>query len=899
MPAAPPADILSAALAYAARGWAVFPCSPETKAPLVKRGLKDASTHPDMIRAWWARWPAAMIGLPLGGPTGLFALDFDPREETDPEAGEVTQFTYRQLKAETEALLGHELPATAASRTPSGGFHVFYLQPEGESLGNRAGGLPAHVDVRGLGGYVIAPPSVRADGRAYQWVDRRDPESCPPVAAPEALVTLIRGGSRSQAATSSVLAGPRIDGKPSSSAPDAADAVRKYALAALDAEARELAGMGSGGRNAALNAAALKMGSLVAAGALSAGMVRAALLDACETNGLAAEDGRRACEATFDSGFKAGLASPRDLSDIEAKARERAERSASRGAARPRQEPPAPMGDDFPPFQLEGSGGPPPKRGRGRGNLDETAAFLPQTDLGNAERWVMRYGDAFRWVPEWGWLAWDGRRWNKPEAETMLQQSIFATVRSIQDEAAAVAATGVAGISELGDNAQVAALDAIEKAGLFTSEYGLDRLIEVKNGRGKFLSDKIASWGRASESSARIKAVEVLAKPKVSGHPTDFDADPMVLNVLNGTLVFERAGEGCSDPLVRLRPHDPADLITKLAPVPYDPAAACPLFDAFLNEVQPDPDIRRFLDAWAGYGLTGDTAEQVFAINYGLGANGKSVWSDVIGWIAGDYSTTVPIETFLDQGTSRRGSDATPDLAELPGRRFVRTSEPRRGKSFAEELIKLITGQEPMKVRHLNRDFFEFVPVMKITVSANQRPEASSDAAFWRRVILVPWEVIIPADRRDKNLAVKLRAEGAGILNRLLVGACDWMAAGLPLADKIREATASYREDRDPLGRFLEMATAMEPEARAQSSRLYEVYQAWAKFAGEGEWTQKGFSAAMADRGFRKKTSNGVWWLGLKMTRDVGDFIDFSTGRPRTDLPEAGAETAPEWEMEG
>lgn len=894
--------LLEAALGYAAKGWPVFPCRASdsaerdndgvplyaAKSPLVKGGLKAASCDAGQIRTWWARWPDALIGLPLGGATGVFALDFDPREEVDPDTGELTEFTLAQLKADTEALIGCELPSTVGQRTPSGGVHIFFRQPaEGPPIRNR-GCLPLHVDVRGEGGYVIVAPSIvlashKGKTGPYRWL-RADLDHVP-ADAPQALIDVLRAPKGSRVLDGKVVppergrAGVKRDLTTADASELVEDAVRKYALAALEAEIRALAAARQGNRNNQINASAFALGQLVGAGALSASVARASLQDV-----VAAWPDAAKSEKTIESGLAAGIAQPRDLSEVQEAAARRAERKGS--GARLRDDPgppdpgapPPPGGDGRQPFQSEGSGPQPPSQGAGgEEDTDLRAAFLPHTDLGNAERWVLRHGDRFRWVPEWGWLAWDGRRWNKPEAETMLQQSIFATVRAIQDEADAVRETGLGETLALTDSQ----LGAIERAEHSFADDGRDRLIEVKAGKARFFSDKIASWGRASESSGRIRAIETLVKPKVSAHPTDFDADPMVLNVLNGTLVFERsAGDGCGDPVITLRPHAQADLITKLAPVEYDPAARCPQFDAFLEEVQPDAEIRRFLDAWAGYGLTGDTAEQVFVINHGLGANGKSVWSDVIGWIAGDYSTTVPIETFLDQGAARRGSDATPDLAELPGRRFVRTSEPRRGRSFAEELIKLITGQEPMKVRHLNRDFFEFQPVMKITVSANQRPEASSDAAFWRRVILVPWEVIIPAERRDKNLAIRLREEAPGILNRLLTGAEDWMARGLPIADKIREATDAYRDDRDPLGRFLGMATEPEAEGKIQSSKLYEVYQAWAKFASEAEWTQKGFSGAMSDRGFRKKTSNGVWWLGLRLTRDVGDFIDTVTGKP-------------------
>lgn len=512
------------------------------------------------------------------------------------------------------------------------------------------------------------------------------------------------------------------------------------------------------------------------------------------------------------------------------------------------------------PSRSGGSAEGPSGRGAGGGappapELAIACALRPLTDLGNAERFVARFGDRFRWVKEWGWLAWDGRRWNGPQAELALGTAIHETVRAIQDEAAALAETGL----HPDDGGNAAGLDRVTKR---------DRNDEAT----ELLSDRVRRWGRQSEASARIEAIEKLAKPKLSAATADFDCDPMLVNVMNGTLHLSRAGEGCSDALAELRPHRPEDMLTKLAPVAWDPAATCPRWDAFMAEVQPDPAIRRFLDAWAGYSLTGDTSEQVFVINHGLGANGKSVWADVLGHLAGDYGMSISIETFLDNERGRRGGEATPDLAELPGRRFVRTSEPKRGRSFAEELIKLITGQEPMMVRRLNRDFFEFTPVLKITVSANQRPSASSDAAFWRRVILVPWEIVIPPERRDRNLAHELRAEASGILNRVIAGALDWMSGGLPVADRIREVTAAYRADRDPLGRFLEMATEPDPEGRVQSSELYRLFLAWAKWAGEGEWTQKGFSRAMSDRGFEKLQSNTIQWLGLRTTKDVAFF---------------------------
>lgn len=199
MSASPPhKGLLEAALAYAARGWPVFPCSPRDKAPLLpadkdaagKRipgsgGCRKASLDPEQIRAWWSKWPSAMIGVAMGD-NGLFALDFDPRIDAD--TGE--EWTLDRLKAELEQQIGGALPASLAVRTPSGGVHVYFAQPAtGDPIRNR-GNLPRHVDVRGEGGYVIAPPSCMEDGRRYRWL--RDDAAVPIADAPAALITILQ-----------------------------------------------------------------------------------------------------------------------------------------------------------------------------------------------------------------------------------------------------------------------------------------------------------------------------------------------------------------------------------------------------------------------------------------------------------------------------------------------------------------------------------------------------------------------------------------------------------------------------------------------------------------------------------------------------------------------------------
>jgi hypothetical protein len=153
--------MLAAALALAASGWPVFPCverGPEVKwkSPYTPNGFKDATTDPEVIRAWWSRWPAAMIGAPV--PPALLVLDLDPRN-----GGRLDDLP--------------PLPATltAWSGRGDGGRHFYFLRPAGAFTSTR---LPKGWDLK-ASGYCILPPSLHpATGKPYTW-DEHDPAELP------------------------------------------------------------------------------------------------------------------------------------------------------------------------------------------------------------------------------------------------------------------------------------------------------------------------------------------------------------------------------------------------------------------------------------------------------------------------------------------------------------------------------------------------------------------------------------------------------------------------------------------------------------------------------------------------------------------------------------------------
>jgi hypothetical protein len=274
---------LEAALEYAACGLPVFPCLPRAKEPAVTRGFHAATTNPETIRRFW-RVADRNIGLSTGMASRVWILDVD---------GEDGEASLRALETKHGAL-----PPTWESLTARGR-HVWFCcdGPVPCSAGKIAPGI----DVRGDGGYVIAPPSIHPSGRPYAWsVDRADDLA----AAPAWLLHLAR---RKQGPTISERALANLKARCGAS-PGA------YGQAALDYECAALAATARGARNNALNRAAFSLFQLVAGGELDHGEVLNGLIDACDRNGLIADDGLRSVEATIRSGRGAGIVQPRSRS---------------------------------------------------------------------------------------------------------------------------------------------------------------------------------------------------------------------------------------------------------------------------------------------------------------------------------------------------------------------------------------------------------------------------------------------------------------------------------------------------------------------------------------------------------------------------------------------------------
>jgi hypothetical protein len=316
-PDAPPAidaPIVDHALYYARRGWHVFPCG--RKVPLTAcdhdasgnkirgtGGFYKATTDEDQIRRWWRKWPQALIGIRAGQASGIFVIDVD---------GAAGLANWNEIVATNGAV-----PPTHMHRTPGGGVHLVFKWRDDRWVTNSPGQLKGlKIDVRGQGGYFLAPPSMAKSGKRYEVADpldffefaeapdwlyelilKKQPAAQPP--------TIKQGSTRGRALETI---------RPPAGGPATGDGLHRYIRAALNGEHKILAAMpADSGRNNQLNDSSLKLGHYVGGGVLDEQSVIAAMLDACSANGSLDEDGRDACLATIRSGLEAGKLEPKGI----------------------------------------------------------------------------------------------------------------------------------------------------------------------------------------------------------------------------------------------------------------------------------------------------------------------------------------------------------------------------------------------------------------------------------------------------------------------------------------------------------------------------------------------------------------------------------------------------------
>lgn len=436
---------------------------------------------------------------------------------------------------------------------------------------------------------------------------------------------------------------------------------------------------------------------------------------------------------------------------------------------------------------------------------------LLKTDLGNAQRLARDHGPSLRYVEAWRkWLTWNGRNWSdrQSDAQAVAKRNAMAMLEDASST----------------DNDR-------ERRDLITH-------------------------AEASQSASRIRAALYLtqSEPGIAIRSDQLDASPWLLNVENGTIDL-RTGT--------LLPHRRDDLLTKLCPTPFIPEATCPIWDTFIQAVfDGDAELICFVQKLLGYCLTGDVGEQILTILHGSGANGKSTLLNVIMEVLGeDYAMKAPRNLLMARGGKMEHST---ELTDLFGKRLVAAVETEDGRRLSETLVKELTGSDKIRARRMREDNWQFSPTHKLLLATNHRPEVrGTDHAIWRRLVLVPFNQTFSADRQDKQLPSKLRAEHPGILAWCVRGCLQWLADGLAAPTAVDSATAVYRDEQDTVGAFLADCCVIKSEASGKASELYAAYKAWCDANGENVIIGRQFGERMTGRGFQRYRNNGVCYRGV------------------------------------
>jgi putative DNA primase/helicase len=440
-------------------------------------------------------------------------------------------------------------------------------------------------------------------------------------------------------------------------------------------------------------------------------------------------------------------------------------------------------------------------------------------DTGNAHRFVDRYSDQIRYnYDNRSFMIWNGSYW-RDDTSSQIKNMIEVVIDEMKKDAA------------MEDDREI-------------QKQKLKNVQHAYSSRGK---------------EAMIRESTHIAPLPVSNN--DFDKGKKYLNTLSG--VVDLSNEAVLEPNKEfLMSKTTNTTISENSPV---------LWMKFLNEIfNNDAEMIKFIQKSVGYTLTGSTKEQCMFICYGDGANGKSVFLDVVASMLGDYAVNAQVETVM----SHKGAQAaSSDLARLKGARMVTTSEPNEGSKFNEGLVKQLTGGDKITARFLYGKEFEYKPEFKLWLATNYKPVIrGTDMGIWRRIRLIPFEVQIPREKQDKDLTLKLQKELPAILRWAIQGAALWVKEGLQTPKMLDEAIKDYKNEMDIISSFIEDNCQSVIGWETSASEVYLVYAEWARKGNEYLMSLTRFGKEMSKRFERKRKGQGMVYVNLRLGKDDGQY---------------------------
>lgn len=370
---------------------------------------------------------------------------------------------------------------------------------------------------------------------------------------------------------------------------------------------------------------------------------------------------------------------------------------------------------------------------------------------------------------------------------------------------------------------------------------------------------EVDGW-RGLLSAARASAVLRLARGVLHQDAGVFDADADHVNTPTGYLELETG---------KTRALGEGEYPTRVTGVGLDVDTRSEVWEAFLERILPDVEVRGFVQRLFGYALLGEVREHVMPIFTGEGANGKGTLRDAVLTAFGSYGLEVDPELLMSSNNPRHLTF----LMELKGRRLVFCSETEKHRRFAEAAMKRLVGGDPIQANKMRHDPITFLPTHTLVMCTNHLPRVSGDdPAVWRRLLVVPFDVVIPAAERDPRLPGRLKEPDVqrAVFAWLYEGYQQYAVEGLRAPEAVQMRTLQYQVESDAVGRFIAERTDREPAARVTLGEVYAAYLAWFRDEAKKDelpLSKRELSAALAGKGWTIAKSDGVMIIrGMALT---------------------------------
>lgn len=318
---------------------------------------------------------------------------------------------------------------------------------------------------------------------------------------------------------------------------------------------------------------------------------------------------------------------------------------------------------------------------------------------------------------------------------------------------------------------------------------------------------------------------------------SEFDANPYLINCLNGTYDLEN---------MCFREHDWRDLLTMQTSFAYTlQDVSCPRWEQFIDEVTShDADKADYLQRALGYSMLGTSKEECMFILYGKTTrNGKSTLLGTIHHLLGDYAAVSPVSIICKTDRAKNAEAASPTLAGLKGKRFVTMAESNQYGRLDEETIKQLTGGEEISARNLYEAQMSYTPQFTLWLSCNDLPSVQDKSLFASdRVRVIEFCRHFTEEERDETLkdSFKERESMMGIFTWLLAGYFKYKRFGLRMTPRLRQVIKSYERDNDLVLQFLE-DKCTRSDGSTKVKTLYDSFKIWCKSNGYYSGTLKKF----------------------------------------------------------